>query len=99
MDIPMRNRTPGRGEAALRIAKRFARRNGDTELAAKLDHILASDELAAIAGAAIEDEAGGGLFRFIIEWITAHPDEFAAFLEWIIGLFAGSLATPETDQA
>ena len=86
----MRRRLFGSGEAALRIARRQARRQGDTETLDKLDEILGDAETAAIAGVALEDETGGGLFRDILRWIVENPEQFKDLLTFIIGLFTGA---------
>lgn len=83
----IRNLVFGRGEAALRIGRRMAKRRGDTDLAEQIDSILADGEAAAIAGVALEDESDGSLFRGVLSWIVNNPEEFKALIEYLVGLF------------
>jgi len=79
----------GSGEAALRAARRIARRKGETGVVDRINELLADGELSEISGVAIEDETGGSLFRDILKWIVDNPDQFFAILERLIALVSG----------
>lgn len=85
----MRRRRMGSGEAALRAARRIARRKGETGVVDRINELLADGELSEISGVAIEDETGGSLFRDILKWIVDNPDQFFAILERLIALVSG----------
>ena len=87
----------GRGEAVLKIARWRARRQGETELAQKLNMILSDPDLAGAAGIALEDEVDSGFFREILSWIANNPEEFKAFIEFFLGFFASTDPMPIAD--
>lgn len=77
------------GVLALHVALRRAKRQGDADLAAKIEAVLADPDMLAMAGAMLEDESGETLLEKILRWIVEHPEEFKAIIEWIFSFFAG----------
>ena len=90
-----RRKLLGNGVVALRCARRWAWASGNYEQAGQISVILNDQDLLLAAEVHLADEAGSGLFAQLITWIKEHPEEFQAFIEFILVLFMSAAEIKE----